>query len=75
MKRFKLLGVIIGIFAVVLIACFPMIAEDMDKSKIGVNQIPITGTYEYWTDGGFQWQKFAATTARSLESQKRWWRV
>lgn len=53
MKRFKLLGVIIGIFAVVLIACFPMIAEDMDKSKIGVNQIPITGTYEYWTDGGF----------------------
>lgn len=52
MKRFKLLGVIIGIFAVVLIACFPMIAEDMDKSKIGVNQIPITGTYEYWTDGG-----------------------
>lgn len=54
MKRFKLLGVIIGIFAVVLIACFPMIAEDMDKSKIGVNQIPITGTYEYWTDGGFQ---------------------
>ena len=33
MKRFKLLGVIIGIFAVVLIACFPMIAEDMDKSK------------------------------------------
>lgn len=55
MKRFKLLGVIIGIFAVVLIACFPMIAEDMDKSKIGVNQIPITGTYEYWTDGGFQW--------------------
>lgn len=58
MKRLKLLGVIVGIFAVVLIACFPMLAEDMDKSKIGINQIPVTGTYEYWTDGDFQWQKF-----------------
>lgn len=54
MKRFKLLGIIVGIFAVVLIACFPMLMEDMDKSKIGINQIPISGTYEYWTNGGFQ---------------------
>jgi hypothetical protein len=69
MKRFKLLGVIIGIFAVVLIACFPMIAEDMDKSKIGVNQIPITGTYEYWTDGGFQWQKFGNVSIYDKTSQ------
>ena len=46
MKRFKLLGIIVGIFAVVLIACFPMLMEDMDKSKIGINQIPISGTYE-----------------------------
>lgn len=51
MKRFKLLGIIVGIFAVVLIACFPMLMEDMDKSKIGINQIPISGTYEYWTNG------------------------
>lgn len=69
MKRFKLLGVIIGIFAVVLIACFPMIAEDMDKGKIGVNQIPITGTYEYWTDGGFQWQKFGNVSIYDKTSQ------
>lgn len=69
MKRFKLLGVIIGIFAVVLIACFPMIAEDMDKSKIGVNQIPVTGTYEYWTDGGFQWQKFGNVSIYDKTSQ------
>lgn len=69
MKRLKLLGVIVGIFAVVLIACFPMIAEDMDKSKIGINQIPITGTYEYWTDGGFQWQKFGNVSIYDKTSQ------
>lgn len=69
MRRLKLLGVIVGIFAVVLIACFPMIAEDMDKSKIGINQIPITGTYEYWTDGGFQWQKFGNVSIYDKTSQ------
>lgn len=69
MKRIKLLGVIVGIFAVVLIACFPMLAEDMDKSKIGINQIPITGTYEYWTDGGFQWQKFGNVSIYDKTSQ------
>lgn len=46
-----------------------MIAEDMDKSKIGVNQIPITGTYEYWTDGGFQWQKFGNVSIYDKTSQ------
>ena len=69
MKRLKLLGVIVGIFAVVLIACFPMLAEDMDKSKIGINQIPVTGTYEYWTDGGFQWQKFGNVSIYDKTSQ------
>lgn len=69
MRRLKLLGAIVGIFAVVLIACFPMIAEDMDKSKIGINQIPITGTYEYWTDGGFQWQKFGNVSIYDKTSQ------
>lgn len=69
MRRLKLLGVIVGIFAVVLIACFPMIAEDMGKSKIGINQIPITGTYEYWTDGGFQWQKFGNVSIYDKTSQ------
>jgi hypothetical protein len=69
MKRLKLLGVIVSIFAVVLIACFPMLAEDMDKSKIGINQIPVTGTYEYWTDGGFQWQKFGNVSIYDKTSQ------
>ena len=69
MKRFKLLGIIVGIFAVVLIACFPMLMEDMDKSKIGINQIPISGTYEYWTNGGFQWQKFGNVSVYDKTSQ------
>lgn len=46
-----------------------MLAEDMDKSKIGINQIPVTGTYEYWTDGGFQWQKFGNVSIYDKTSQ------
>lgn len=30
--------------------------EECDKSKIYVNQFPVTGAYEVWSDGGMQWQ-------------------
>ena len=30
--------------------------EDADKSKNYVCQMPVTGTYVVWTDGGLQWQ-------------------
>ena len=69
MKRFKLFGIILGIIAVVFISTLPMLVEDMDKSKIGVNQIPITGTYEYWTNGGFQWQKYGNVAVYDKTSQ------
>lgn len=69
MKRFKLIGIIVGIIALVFIGTLPMMVEDMDKSKIGINQIPITGTYEYWTNGGFQWQKYGNVSIYDKTSQ------
>lgn len=69
MKRFKLIGIIVGIIALVFICTLPMMVEDMDKSKIGINQIPITGTYEYWTNGGFQWQKYGNVSVYDKTSQ------
>lgn len=69
MKRSKILAIVIGVIALVFVCSIPALVEDMDKSKIGINQIPITGTYEYWTDGGFQWQKYGTLTVYDKTSQ------
>lgn len=64
-----------GIFAIiaVLVIAFlftlPKWGEDMDRKQIGVNQIPITGSFEYWTNGGFQWQKLGSVTIYDKTSQ------
>jgi len=51
---------ITGISVIVLVAFFLFTigawVEECDKSKIYVNQFPLTGTYEVWTDGGMKWQ-------------------
>lgn len=69
MTKNKILAIIVGIIAVVFLASIPMMVEDADRSKVYVNQIPITGEYEYWTNGGFQWQKFGNVTAYDKTSQ------
>ena len=69
MKRFKIFGIILGVIAAVLIFSLPALVEDMDKSQIGINQIPLTGTYEYWTDGGIQSQKYGNVSIYDKTSQ------
>lgn len=69
MTKNKILAIIVGIIAVVFLASIPMMVEDADRSKVYVNQIPITGEYEYWTNGGFQWQKFGNVTTYDKTSQ------
>ena len=52
---------ILGVITLVLIGAFLWASssafEDCDKSKIYVNQFPITGNYAVWVDGGMhaQW--------------------
>ena len=53
---------LISIAVLAFLCMIPKLGEDMDRKQIGVNQIPITGTFEYWTDGGFQWQKLGTLT-------------
>jgi len=43
--------------------------EECDKSKIYVNQFPVTGTYEVWTDGGMQWQMWGNVHEYSKTTQ------
>lgn len=54
---------------VVAIFVFKGIAEDADKSKNYVCQMPITGEYHVWTDGGLKGQWFGHVEPYSKTSQ------
>lgn len=50
---------LIGVIVVIAFVCLSgSLLEDADKSKNYVCQMPITGEYVVWTDGGLQWQGF-----------------
>lgn len=55
-NKWKILGIIIAVVAMLMIAMAGALWEDADKSKNYVCQMPVTGTYSVWTDGGLQWQ-------------------
>ena len=61
----------VSIMALVLFFLFTAGAwfEECDKSKIYVNQFPITGTYEVWTDGGMQKQLWGTVHEYSKTTQ------
>lgn len=65
----KILGIVIGVVAVVLLALSGMLFEDADKSKNYVCQMPVSGAYAVWTDGGLQWQGFGTVREYSKTSQ------
>lgn len=60
---------IIAVLVVAFLCMIPKLGEDMDKKQIGVNQIPFTGTLEYWTNGGFHFQKLGTVTIYDKTSQ------
>ena len=53
---------VLGIFSLVLL-------EDANKSKNYVVQMPVTGNYHTWADGGLQWQGFGRVEMYSKTSQ------
>ena len=69
MSKKSILGIVIGVIAVVLFGASFYIFEDADKSKNYVCQMPITGTYKVWTDGGLQIQMFGSVQSYSKTSQ------
>ena len=74
----KGLMAIIAVLVVAFLCMIPKLGEDMDKKQIGVNQIPFTGTLEYWTNGGFQFQKMGTVTLPSsfrINSLNQIWEV
>lgn len=65
----KIFGIVIGIIAVVFLCMLGSLVEDADKSKNYVCQMPFTGTYSVWVDGGMQWQGFGTVREYSKTSQ------
>ena len=69
MSKKSILGIVFGVIAVVLVLGSFCIFEDADKSKNYVCQMPITGNYKVWTDGGLQLQMFGNIQSYSKTSQ------
>lgn len=64
-KKISKSKILIAFFALILIVCVAFIgklAEDVPNEKIVVNQFPLTGTIEYWTEAGLKWQGGGKTT-------------
>lgn len=65
-KKWIPISIVIAFFAIIFI---PRIAEDANKSKNYVCQMPITGKYHVWTEGGWQWQWFGDVSVYNKTSQ------
>lgn len=65
----KILGIVCGVLAVVGLCLCGSLFEDADKSKNYVCQMPVTGEYSVWTNGGLQWQGFGTVREYSKTSQ------
>lgn len=55
-KKSHIIGICVSVFVVFMLFMLQGAFEDCDKSKIYVNQYPMTGNYAVWTDGGLQKQ-------------------
>jgi hypothetical protein len=68
MKK-KIMAIIGLVIAVTLLCLSGKLVEDADKSRNYVCQMPITGEYTVWTDGGLQWQLFGDIDSYAKTSQ------
>lgn len=61
---------IFGVIIVITLLCLSgSLLEDADKSKNYVCQMPVTGEYTVWTDGGLQWQGLGNVHSYAKTSQ------
>ena len=63
MKAKKIVTIsIIAAIAIVVLSCLGSLVEDVKNEEIVVNQVPITGTMEVWSQPGMYAQKLGHTT-------------
>ena len=69
MKKNNIFAIVIAIIAIAVVCLSGSLFEDADKSKNYVCQMPVTGEYVVWTDGGLQWQGLGNVKDYSKTSQ------
>ena len=67
----KVTAIIFGVFVVICLCLLGSFAEDVKNEQIVVNQFPISGRMEYWTEPGLKWQGFGRTT-KYYKTQQFW---
>ena len=68
MKK-KIFGILSLVIAVAVLCLSGKLFEDADKSRNYVCQMPITGEYSVWTDGGLNMQWFGDIDSYAKTSQ------
>lgn len=74
MERFKfpkswIIGLVVAACAILVMILTANLCEDANKSKNYVCQMPLTGNYHVWTEGGIQWQGFGNVEVYNKTSQ------
>lgn len=65
----KIFAIIGAVIVLAVIALSGSLVEDADKSQNYVCQMPVTGEYRVWTDGGLQFQGFGNVQSYAKTSQ------
>lgn len=68
-KKSRIWGIIIIVFTIALIVASGSLLEETDKSKNYVCQMPWSGEYRVWNDGGLQFQGFGTVKEYAKTSQ------
>lgn len=69
MTKSKIWAIVLVVLVVVGVFLSGSLVEDADKSKIYVCQMPVTGEYHVWANGGLQYQGFGTVKEYSKTSQ------
>ena len=64
-------GIIVAVLAIFCISFIGSIVEDVPNEEIVVNQVPITGEMEVWSQPGMYFQEFGNTT-HYFKTQQLW---
>lgn len=67
-KKYVLIAVGV-ILAAVFMSCISSLVEDVDNKNIVINQVPISGTMDVWTEPGMHAQKFGNITTYNKAEQ------
>ena len=65
----QITGISIRVLLVFFLFTIGAWVEECDKSKIYVNQMPFTGEFKVWSEGGMQWQMWGNVHEYSKTNQ------